>query len=203
MNERHQRPVPKTPGTKISILLVDAILERRALRKKIMALHGVEVIGANDLAEASSIWHRDRYDMVLVDIRADHRGCLAFRDEIKKEAPDQIVAFLVGKPKFLDLEPSLGSYVSEEHGAEWGDSLRRAVRESCGSLSQRNSFVEASWRIAAGRRMNGTTHNASEAELPPVTEAEAPATTPLDTIFAPVDVAGDGDGLSQILDRLA
>jgi CheY-like chemotaxis protein len=202
MSEKQQLSRTKTPGSKISILLVDAISERRALRKKIMALRGVEVIGANDLAEASSIWHRDRYDMVLVDIRSDHRGCVAFRDEIKKESPHQIVAFLVGKPKFVDLEPSLGSYVAEEHGVEWGDSLRKAVRESCGSLSQRNSFVEASWRIAAGRRINGNTQHAAE-PLPPATEAEAPATTPIDTIFVPHDVSGEADGLSRISERLA
>jgi CheY-like chemotaxis protein len=204
MNERRQQPrIMKMPASKISILLVDAIAERRALRKKIMALHGVEVIGANDLAEAVSIWHRDRYNIVLVDIRADHRGCVAFRDEIKKEAPDQIVAFLVGKPKFIDLEPSPGSYISEEHGVEWGDSLRKAVRESCNSLSQRNSFVEASWRIAAGRRMNGTTQNAAAADLPAKIEAAPPAAMAIDFIPDLSLVADDGDGLGGILDRLA
>lgn len=204
MNEKQQQqPRTKMPGSKISILLVDAISERRALRKKIMALRGVEVIGANDLAEASSIWHRDRYDMVLVDIRSDHRGCVAFRDEIKKEAPQQIVAFLVGKPKFVDIEPSPGSYISEEHGVEWGDSLRKAVRESCDSLSQRNSFVEASWRIAAGRRINGNAQQVSEGAAPPSTGAETPATTTIDTISTPNDQPGDADGLSRILERLA
>src|SRR6202044_1442074 len=133
MNERRQQPRMKMPASKISILLVDAIAERRALRKKIMALHGVEVIGANDLAEAVSIWHRDRYDIVLVDIRADQRGCVAFRDEIKKEAPAQIVAFLVGKPKYIDLNPAPDSYVSQEHGVQWGEAMRKAVSESCDS----------------------------------------------------------------------
>jgi len=203
MNDRHPRLGTKTPGSKISILLVDAVSERRALRKKIMALRGVEVIGASDLTEASSIWHRDRYDMVLVDIRADHRGCLAFRDEIKKESPQQIVAFLVGKPKFLDLEPPLGSYVSEEHGAEWGDSLRKAVRESCGSLSQRYSFVEASWRIAAGRRMNGPSQNAVEAALPEVLEAQPPVSALEETVLQGNQLV-DGPGeLSSIAERLA
>jgi hypothetical protein len=42
---------------------MDSNSERRALRKKILALHGVEMIGAGDLGEAASIWHRDRYDM--------------------------------------------------------------------------------------------------------------------------------------------
>jgi CheY-like chemotaxis protein len=199
MNERQQRSAAKAFPGKISILLVDAISERRALRKKIMALRGVEVIGASDLTEASSIWHRDRYDMVLVDIRTDHRGCVAFRDEIKKEDPSQIVAFLVGKPNYLDLDPSVGSYAAEEHGAQWGDSLRKAVSESCGSLSQRNGFVEASWRIAAGRRMSGTPQSPPEAQPTAAPEVEAPADTPLAAI---VDVR-DADGLGRILERLA
>src|SRR5271165_1611238 len=73
-------------------LVMDSNPERRALRKKIMALHGVEMIGAGDLEEAASIWHRDRYDMVLIDIRKDYGGAPALRDEIKKDSPEQIVA---------------------------------------------------------------------------------------------------------------
>ena len=141
----------KTTQVKKCVLLMDTNPERRALRKKIMALHGVEMIGASDLEEASLVWHPDRYDMVLIDIRRDHHGAVALRDEIKKDSPDQIVAFLVGRPNFVALQPSLGSYVPEAHGMEWGESLRNAVRESCASLSQRNGFVEASWRIAAAK----------------------------------------------------
>ena len=174
MNQGRQQPVTKAPGTKLTILLIDANSERRALRKKIMATHGVEVIGASDLTEASAIWQRDRYDMVLIDIRADHRGCMAFRDEIRKDSAGQIVAFLVGKPKFIDLEPLLGSYTAEEHGVQWGDAMRKAVRESCDLLLQRNGLVEATWRIAAGRKMNGTPHN--------VAETSVPAISPLDFI---------------------
>jgi|GEM_PF-1812525 CheY-like chemotaxis protein len=174
MNQGHQQPVSKTPGTKLSILLVDANSERRSLRKKIMAFHGVDMVGASDLTEASSIWRRDRYDLVLIDIRTDHRACLAFRDEIKKDSAKQVVAFLVGRPKFIDLEPLKGSYVAEEHGAQWGDSMRKAVRESCDSLLQRNGLVEATWRIAAGRKINGAPNN--------VFESNVPAISPLDFI---------------------
>lgn len=148
--------------TKVSILLVDANAERRALRRKILSMRGVEVVAACDVTEASSIWHRDRYDMVLIDIRRDRRGCLAWRDEIKKEKPQQIVAFLVGGPRYVDFEPLAYSYTAEEHGAQWGDSLRQAVKKSCESLPQRNSFVEARWRIAAARRINGTPGTGSE-----------------------------------------
>lgn len=125
-------------------------------------MRGVEVVAACDVTEASSIWHRDRYDMVLIDIRRDRRGSLAWRDEIKKEKPQQIVAFLVGGPRYVDFEPLADSYTAEEHGAQWGDSLRQAVKKSCESLPQRNSFVEARWRIAAARRINGTPGTGSE-----------------------------------------
>jgi len=107
-----QQPSATKAGNKPSILLMDANSERRALRKRIMAVHGVEVVGACDLTEATSIWHRDRYDAVLIDIRRDHHGCIAWRDEIKKEKPQQILAFLVGKPKYIELDPLAGSYVA-------------------------------------------------------------------------------------------
>jgi len=108
MNVGH-RPLATKPPSNITILLMDTNSERRALRRKVLALHGVEVVGACDLLEASSIWHRDRYDMVLMDIRADHHGCLSWRDEIKKESPEQMVAFLVGGPKYVDVAPLANS----------------------------------------------------------------------------------------------
>ncbi len=158
--------VAKTTQLKKCVLLMDTNPERRALRKKIMALHGVEMIGANDLEEAALVWHPDRYDMVLIDIRRDHHGALAFRDEIKKENPDQVVAFLVGRPNFVALQPSPGSYVPEVHGMEWGESLRNAVRESCEALPQRNGFVEASWRIAATKARGGPQAQTNSVEEP-------------------------------------
>lgn len=169
--------------TKVSILLVDANAERRALRRKILTMRGVEVVAACDVTEASSIWHRDRYDMVLIDIRRDRRGSLAWRDEIKKEKPQQIVAFLVGGPRYVDFEPLADSYTVEEHGAQWGDSLRQAVKKSCESLPQRNSFVEARWRIAAARRISGTPGTSSEetkstgSELDAVSDVRQEAST--------------------------
>lgn len=154
INVGHQPSATKT-STKLCILLMDANSERRALRRKVMELHGVEVVGARDLTEASSIWHRDRYDMILIDIRRDYRGCLAWRDEIKKEKPQQIVAFLVGRPQYIDLAPLENSYLAENHGTEWGDSLRQAVRKSCESLPLRNGLAEAIWRITAAKKING------------------------------------------------
>lgn len=160
MNARHDPSATSAPSAKLRILLMDSNTERRALRKRVMAFRGAEVIVAGDLAEAASVWHRDRYDMVLIDIRQDHQSCIAWRNEIRKESPQQFVAFLVGKPGYVALEPSTTSYVAEERGARWGDSLRRAVWESCKLLPQRNGFVEVGWRIAMARKMNGS-HAAS------------------------------------------
>ncbi len=168
----------KTNQVKKCVLLMDTNPERRALRKKIMALHGVEMIGASDLEEASLVWHPDRYDMVLIDIRRDHRGAVALRDEIKKDSPDQIVAFLVGRPNFVALQPAVDSYVPEAHGMQWGESMRNAVRESCASLSQRNGFVEASWRIAAAKTRNGPPAQNNSVEGP----VSAPAAPVLEEI---------------------
>ena len=169
-----QQPSVTKNRNKPSILLMDANSERRALRERIMALYGVEVVGARDLAEAASIWHRDRYDMVLIDVRRDHQGCIAWRDEIKKEKPQQIVAFLVGKPEYIELNPLAGSYVAEEQGAQWRDSQRNASRESCDSLPQRHGFVEAGWRIATAKKLNR--RSSQTAQLPGPTESsqEAP-----------------------------
>src|SRR5271157_1176969 len=144
-----------TVQLKKSALLMDTNPDRRALRKKIMALKGVEMIGAGNLAEAASIWHRDRYDMVLIDLRLDYRGALALRDEIKKDSPGQIVAFVVGKPDYVSLHPAPGSYVPEAPGMEWGEAMRKAVKQGCESLPQRNGFVEAGFRIASAKRRNG------------------------------------------------
>jgi len=149
------RPFTKTPPATVSVLLMDNNAERRASRKKVLALHGIEAVGASDLTEASSIWHRDRYDLVLIDIRRDYHGCLAWRDMIKQESPKQIVAFLVGEPRYVDLEPQPDSYVAEEHASEWGELLRRTMREACNSLPQRNGFVEVGCRIAMARKMRG------------------------------------------------
>ncbi len=191
-NAGSQLSAAKFPN-KPSILLVDANSERRALRRKILALHGVDVVGASDLTEATSIWHRDRYDMVLIDIRRDYRGSLAWRDEIKKEKPQQIVAFLVGKPHHVDLEPLANSYIAEEHGAQWGDSLRLAIRKSCESLPQRNSFQEAGWRITAARKINGSASLA----------VESAKSTELDSAPISADIQGAtvDDGL-LVSDRL-
>ncbi len=162
-------PMVPEHAIRTSILLMDANAERRALRTRIMALRGVEVVGASDLLEAASIWHRDRYAMVLIDIRRDYRGCWAWRNEIKKEKPDQLVAFLVGRPQFVDLQPAEDSFVREEHGSQWGDSLRHAIRKSCESLPQRYTFAEASWRISAARKINS-------AGMSPETDSAAAAT---------------------------
>jgi len=180
MNMRHQSSVSNT-SAKLCILLMDANSERRALRSRILTRHGVEVVGACNLLEAGAIWNRDRYDMVLIDIRRDYRGCLAWRNEIKREKPKQIVAFLVGGPRYVDLAPLENSYVAEVHAMEWGDSLRLAIRKSCESLPQRNGLAEAVWRISAAKKINGANRitetsktAARESELLPSPSHEPP-----------------------------
>ena len=87
-----------------------------SLRKKIMAFQGVEVVGACDLTEAASIWHRDRDDAVLIDTRRDHHGCIAWRNEIKGKAT------------------ASGIVCRRRAGCAIGRFLAQAIRESCASL---------------------------------------------------------------------
>jgi|SRR6516162_4475428 hypothetical protein len=54
-----QQPSATKTRNKLTILLMDGSSERRALRKRIVALHGVEVVGACYSTEAASIWRRD------------------------------------------------------------------------------------------------------------------------------------------------
>ena len=178
-----QHPLSGTePPSRKTVLLLDSNAERRSLRQKVLGMYGIEVIGASDLVEASSIWERDRYDLVLIDIRRDYHGCLARRDEIKSENPKQLVAFLVGHPEYVNLEPDPNSYVAEEPGAEWSDSFRRAVRQACTSLPQRNGFEEVGFRIAMSKKAR---------RLPPRdAPATAPATDAPDVIYDPGDDSG-------------
>ena len=178
-----QHPLSGTePPSRKTVLLLDSNAERRSLRQKVLGMYGIEVIGASDLVEASSIWERDRYDLVLIDIRRDYHGCLARRDEIKSENPKQLVAFLVGHPEYVNLEPDPNSCVAEEPGAEWSDSFRRAVRQACTSLPQRNGFEEVGFRIAMSKKAR---------RLPPRdAPATAPATDAPDVIYDPGDDSG-------------
>lgn len=186
-------------SNKISVLLMDMNSERRALRTKILTLRGAEVVGATDLLEAASVWHRDRYDLILIDIRMDHGACIAWRDEIKKEDPRQVVAFLVGKPDFIALDPCVGSYIPEEHGMQWGDSLRVAIRKGCVSLPQRNGLVEARWRIATTKKLNGSPTRTPQ---PPSSVEPAGEGLVLDASVVEADAAHDAawSGWNQ-LDR--
>ncbi len=156
------------------------------MRTKILMLRGVDVVGATDVIEATSIWQPDRYDLILVDIRMDHRSCIAWRDEIKKQKPQQIIAFLVGKPNYIALHPSPGSYVAEEHGAEWGDSLRVAISSGCAALPQRNGLLEARWRIAAGKKLSGVSPRTLQPgnTEPPLVDDSTLYTSPVETVMA-------------------
>jgi CheY-like chemotaxis protein len=183
MNVGTAPPVTKHPA-KLSILLMDSNAERRALRVKVLGSRGAEVVGLGDLAEAVLMGQRDRYDLVLIDIRRDYPGGLACRDEIKKENPKQLVAFLVGRPTYVELEPLPDSYVAEGQGVEWGDLLRQQVRESCKSLSQRNGFAEVGYQIALARKMRGLPPK----EPPPGIELPSLAEIPLEeALYHPTD----------------
>ena len=146
---------------KKNVLLVDTNSERRALRQKILKLQGMDVVVCSDLDEARALWQRERYHLVLIDIRTDHFGSLAFRLEIKKTSPAQLVAFLVGQPDYVALAPLVGSYTPDAPYVQWGEAVRKSMRDSCELLPQRNGFLEASWMIRASKRLRGSNEAAA------------------------------------------
>jgi CheY-like chemotaxis protein len=164
-------------SSKRIVLLVDTNFERRTLRKKVLKLQGVEVIVCSDLAEATSIWQRERYHLVLIDIRADHFGSMAFRDEIRKDSPTQLVAFLVGRPNYIAFAPSIRSYIPDAQCALWGEAVRRSMHTSCELLPQRNGFLEASWMIKASKRLRGSMESAADHPLPVPETSNNPSST--------------------------
>lgn len=142
--------------SKKNVLLVDTNSERRALRKKVLKLRGMDVLVCSDLDGARSLWQRERYHLVLIDIRGDHYGSMEFRNEVKKTSPAQLVAFLVGRPDYVVLAPLVGSYTPDAPYVQWGEAVRRSMRASCELLPQRNGFLEATWMIRASKRLRGS-----------------------------------------------
>ena len=198
MKSAYPRPETKPPAA-IRILLMDSNSGRRSLRSRILARHGVRVTGTGDLAEAEAHWGRDLYDLVLIDIRRDYRGCLALRDTIKYAMPEQVVAFLVGGPRYVDLAPLECSYVAESHGSQWADSLRSAIDKSCEDLPLRNGLAEANWRIVASKKLHGKASQPANSTSS-VTELDVAAGTGTSNHTTPPEAPGTEAALAPDLE---
>ncbi len=90
-----------TPLSKKVVLLVDVNARTRDSRAKVMRTLGVTVHCASSAGAARSKMDSGAYNLILVDLGADHDAAEALVAEIRLKDPRQLVAFLVGSPLFV------------------------------------------------------------------------------------------------------
>lgn len=134
------------------VLLVDSSRATRDLRSETMRKLGAEVDCAADISEARCWWRPDIYRLVLMNVPASMIQTQKFCNDIRRFMPQQQIMFLVGKPDYLAVAPSVeesASGHSEEHDVAAMHGAN-AKLEGNGS-SQRWGILEACRRISAVR----------------------------------------------------
>lgn len=100
-----QAKVPARPGVgswaKKVVLLVDVDARTREARARVMRDLGAEVHCAGGAPEARLQLHAGKYHIVLVDFGSDQAGAEKFAGEVRAKNPGQLLAFLVGSPRFV------------------------------------------------------------------------------------------------------
>jgi CheY-like chemotaxis protein len=139
-------------GRKKRVLLVDTCRVKRDMRAETMRRLGAEVDCAADVSEARGWWKPDLYDLVLLHVEDElvHRD--KFCDDVRSAAPQQQIAFLVGKPEYIAGLPNASS--TPPSAAEETVSLPQAssvATETSTGVGQRWGILEACRRISAVR----------------------------------------------------
>lgn len=134
------------------VLLVDTCRAKRDIRAETMRRLGAEVDCAADISEARAWWKPELYDLVLLHVEDEllHRD--KFCDDIRSAAPQQQIAFLVGKPEYIAGHPN-------GDGTSAARAEARAVPPYSGTAvipmpadgAQRWGILEACRRISAVR----------------------------------------------------
>jgi CheY-like chemotaxis protein len=141
------------------VLLVDTATSTRSLRAKALRDRGLDVVCAGGLTEGRSLWQPNAYKLVLMHICNDAFHAAEFRDEIKHDSPEQLVAFFVGRPMFLATTPGPdGVEIDRDHREGWTSMVAAILANGCKSIENRGGILEAAMRISAAR----TCHQAPE-----------------------------------------
>ena len=109
------------------ILLVGGHEFRQSLRASILRAHGLEVDEARSLADSRSLWQRNTYDWVLLDVHSHRPGeVMDFCEQLRRTAPQQRIAFFVGPPAYVSTKwPS--EEIAEDKGKEGRAEEHRAA----------------------------------------------------------------------------
>lgn len=103
--EQDLAKAPARPGAgswaKKVVLLVDVDSRSREARARVMRDLGAEVHCAGGAPEARLQLHAGKYHIVLIDFGSDQAGAEKFAGEVRARNPGQLLAFLVGSPRFV------------------------------------------------------------------------------------------------------
>jgi len=83
------------------VLLIDHDSRRQQLRVVALRNREVEVHPASNIEEASRLWTRCSYDLVLLAAEEDSEEATLLSNELKKSNRRQRVALLVGAPEYI------------------------------------------------------------------------------------------------------
>ncbi len=84
------------------MLLIGSPDPEKDLRAVVLRDHGIEVDVVARVADAQALWWPDAYRLVLVDVRRHLPGEIVdFCERVRREYPQQRIAYLVGPPKYL------------------------------------------------------------------------------------------------------
>jgi len=141
------------------VLLIDTSRAKRDLRSETMRKLGVEVDCAADISEARCWWRADLYDLVLIHVDDATAPRDKFCDDMRNATPPQQIMFLVGKPEYLAIAPSLDSdlaplSLADDNAAEpgiWNDVKTALTAKLTDAPSQRWGILEACRRISGVR----------------------------------------------------
>jgi CheY-like chemotaxis protein len=170
------------------VLLVDTATSTRNLRAKALRDRGLDVVCAGGLAEGRSLWQPNAYRLVLMHIHNDAYHATEFREEIKHDSPEQLVAFLVGRPHLLASTPGPdGAEIERDHREGWASMVAAILANGCKSIANRGGILEAAMRISAARTCQQApdkTNAVFPAAIAPPVERSSPAASDLVSDFA-------------------
>lgn len=111
-------PIMQELRWKQKVLLVGGYEFKQNLRASILRAHGLQVDVARSLADSRSLWQRNNYDWVLLDVFCRLPGEVRdFCEQIRRTAPQQRFAFFVGPPTYISMKwPS--EEITEDKGKE-------------------------------------------------------------------------------------
>jgi|SRR5690242_7963836 response regulator RpfG family c-di-GMP phosphodiesterase len=103
MAHRPRHKPPQNHGSP-KVLLIDRCKRTSDVRALFLRDHGIEVEAAEELEEARFFFQSKRFDLVLLDVRRYLPGqALDFCRLVKDIDPDQLIAFLLGPPRYISV----------------------------------------------------------------------------------------------------